>query len=168
MVLVAVSLLFIGSPSSLESKNVRSVVKAYVDSAGARHIVFSDGKHVKVKKEKGEVDSTALEPTSPVIADDRQTLGWLVYYKNLYTSYPIPKMLMVYRTARPPLRLGGGEMVGDWQFVARGKQVAFYTNTVHGDLEPHYELHDVRTGRLIEELDGPLDEKSPGWTDGLR
>jgi hypothetical protein len=163
-VFICTSMFFVVSPPAFaQSKKLNSVVKVYISSNGVRHIVQGDSQDVKVPKEKGEVDSSP-----PVIADDKQSAGWLVYYENnCCTSYPVPLTLVIYRPASPLLRLGGGMMLCAWRFVAAGKQVAFYTNTVHGDRAPHYELHDVRTGRLVEKLDGPLDEKSPGWTDGL-
>jgi len=165
MVLIGVSLFLLGSPPILaQSKKAKLVMKAYVGSNGARHIIHSDGQDLEVPKEKDEVDDS----TAPVIADDKHSAGWLVYYPNCCTSYPIPLMLVIYRPARPLLRLNAGMMICAWHFLAGGKRVAFYTNTVHGDLAPHYELYDVRTGRLIEKLDGPLDEKSPTWTDGLQ
>ncbi len=153
---------FFVAPQVCAQSNSNSVAKVYMDSTSARHIVRRDGKDVVVPKQKDEVDSSA-----PVIADDNQSVGWLVYYKNCCTSYPIPLMLLIYRPANPILRLGGGMMICAWHFVAGGKQVTFYTDTVHGGFAPHYELHDVRTGRLVEKLDGPLNEKSPSWTDGL-
>jgi hypothetical protein len=161
IVLIFSSVSFVGSPPAL-AQSKKSVVKVYIGSTGARHIVHGDGKDVKGPKEKDEVDSTA-----PVIADDKQSAGWLVNYQNCCTSYPTPLMLVIYRPASPLLRLGDGMMICAWHFVDGGKQVAFYTNTVHGDLAPHYELHDIRTGRLVDKLDGSLNEKSPRWTDGL-
>jgi hypothetical protein len=155
--------MFFAAPQACAQSKTNSVVKAYIDSTGARHIVRRDSKDVVVPKQKDEVDSSA-----PVIADDNQSVGWLVYYENsCCTQYPIPLGLLIYRPAGTLLRLGGGMMICAWHFIAGGKQVAFYTDTVHGGFAPHYELHDVRTGRLVEKLDGPLNEKSPRWTDGL-
>jgi len=165
IVLIGVSVFLPGSPPILaQSKKAKLVMKVYVGSNGARHIVHSDGQDLEVPKEKDEV----FDSTAPVISDDKHSAGWLVYYDNsCCTSYPIPLMLVIHRPAGPLLRLNGGRMICAWHFLAGGKRVAFYTNTVHGDFAPHYELYNVRTGRLIEKLDGPLDEKSPTWTDGL-
>ena len=59
-------------------------------------------------------------------------------------------------------------MIANWHFEAGGKQVAFSTNTVHGDLAPQYELRDTRTGRLISSSDGHLTGKSPAWAGRLK
>jgi hypothetical protein len=40
-------------------------------------------------------------------------------------------------------------LIADWCFIEGGKQVAFFTNTVHGEFAPHYELRDVSFGRLL-------------------
>ena len=162
VVLICASGFFVTSPTAFaQSKKVNAIVKVYIDSTNVRHIVQSNGRDVEVPKEEGEVDFS-----SPVTADDKQSVGWLVYY-DCCASYPTAGMLVIYRPERPLLRLRTGMMICAWHFVAGGKQVAFYTNTVHGDFGPHYELHDVRTGRLVKKLDGHLDEKSPRWTDGL-
>jgi hypothetical protein len=57
---------------------------------------------------------------------------------------------------------GGGAIMG-WHFVARGKQVVFYTDFLHGSSAPQYELRDVETGRLIAKWDGGITNKAPRW-----
>lgn len=59
-------------------------------------------------------------------------------------------------------------MTCDWHFEAGGKQVAFSTNTVHGDLALQYELWDTHTGRLLDKWDGKLTDEAPSWTRRLR
>ncbi|MEP6538090.1 MAG: hypothetical protein ABJF23_22310 [Bryobacteraceae bacterium] len=154
---IALMLLCGASPKS------KSISKAYVDPSGARHIVDSDGRDVKVPKERGEVD-----PSDLVIAEDKQSAGWRVSYDNsCCTSYSIPQILVIYRLKQPLLHLGNLQMLVSWKYLAGGKQVAFYTNTVHGDLAPHFSLYDVRTGRMLDQLDGHPSETSPAWADGL-
>jgi hypothetical protein len=76
-------------------------------------------------------------------------------------------LLVVYSPNR--LRYFGGEaLIGDWRFLEGGTQVAFCSNSPHGDNTPHYELRDVETGRLIGKWDGHLTEKAPAWTKGMR
>jgi hypothetical protein len=67
--------------------------------------------------------------------------------------------LVLYRPGRPLRRLGNGMMICDWRFEAGGKQGAFSTNTVHGDLVPQYELRDTYTGRLIAKVTGHLNSE---------
>jgi hypothetical protein len=59
-------------------------------------------------------------------------------------------------------------MIVSWLFQENGTQVAFNSNTVHGDLAPHYELRDVETGRLIEKWEGHLTDSAPEWTGLLK
>jgi hypothetical protein len=162
--LLLAGILSIQAPwASAQSKNSISIRKAYIGSRGNIHIVLSDGKDIKIPKQKDEVNSTSL-----VVADDKQSAGWVVNSpNNCCTSYPIPLMLMIYQPGRPFLRLGGGMPVWSWRFRNGGKQVAFYTNTVHGDYSPHYELHSLPGGRLLKKLDDWPDEKSLSWTNGL-
>ena len=54
---------------------------------------------------------------------------------------------------------GGGMPIAGWRFEARGKQVAFRTETLHGPEREYYELCDTATGRMIAQYD-PAD--SPG------
>jgi len=120
-------------PPSAQSR--KSVARAYIGSKGAVHVVLTNGKNIEIPQQKDEVNSSSL-----AVAEDGQSAGWVVNFKNCCTSYPIPLMLIIYRLDRPILKLGGGMPVWHWKFRKGGKQVAFYTNTVHGDFAPHYEL----------------------------
>lgn len=75
---------------------------------------------------------------------------------------------MIYRIGGPIKRMGNGMFICDWRFLDGGKRVAFATNTVHGDLAPHFELHDTKTGRLLGKWEGHLIGNSPQWARGLR
>jgi len=134
-----------------------------IGSDGIVHILHSGGVEFIAPKEKEQVSTG-----SSSIADDKSAAGWLVFYENCCTSYPIPLGLLVYRPGRPLRRFGDGMFIVDWSFLPGGKQVAFYTNTVHGDFAPHYELHDIETGRLIGKWEGHPNGKSPAWVHRLR
>ena len=140
-----------------------SITTINIDADGRVHIIHSDGHEIIPPKEKGQVSVA-----SAAVASDNLTAGWLVEYANCCTSYPIPLTLVLYRPGRPLRRLGNGMMICDWHFEAGGKQVAFSTNTVHGDLAPQYELRDTQTGRLIAKWDGHLNIESPAWATRLK
>jgi hypothetical protein len=142
--------------------NRLSVVKVYTASDGSIHLLYSDGSDVKPRKEKGQVNSS-----SPQVAEDRQTVGWLVEYPNCCTSYPISLTLVIYRSGKVIRRFSDGMLIAKWHFVKGGKNVAFYTDTVHGGFAPHYELRNVQTGTLLDKWDGDLRATSPGWTKEL-
>ena len=94
--------------------------------------------------------------------------GWLVEQIACCQPYPIPTLLVVYRSGKGLIRFGGEALIAEWHFLEDGAQVVFYSNSSHGDNAPHYELRDVETGRLIEKWDGHLNEKAPAWTKGMR
>jgi hypothetical protein len=136
--------------------------KIYVDSEGVVHVVEDGGTDRAQSKEKDQVSCS-----QPKISDDKRTAGWLVDFPNCCTSYPISLQLLLYQPGKLVQHLGDGMLIADWHFLDGGKQVAFSTNTVHGDMAPHYELHDVDSGRLLSHWNGHLNAKSPKWTRGL-
>jgi hypothetical protein len=138
------------------------IAKLSINPDGRVHIVHSDGEEITAPKERDQVSVK-----SAALADNRLAAGWLVEYENCCTSYPIPLTLVIHIPGRPLQRLGDGMMICNWRFEAGGKQVAFYTNTVHGDFAPHYELRETRTGRLIAKWDGHLTARSPAWATKL-
>jgi hypothetical protein len=140
----------------------RLVERVYVDASGSVHVVETGGHDKAVPKEKDQVGSSAVK-----IADDKKTVAWLAEYDNCCTSYPIPLALVVYRNGRVLQRLGDGLMIYDWRFWASGEQIAFCSGTVHGDSGGHCELHDVRSGRILQTIDGHLDDRAPEWAKGL-
>jgi hypothetical protein len=139
------------------------IEKVYVDSAGLIHLV-SNGIDKLAPKETDQVTCDR-----PKLAEDGKTAGWLVNYENCCTSYPVPLSLMIYRHGKIVRRFGSSlQSIWDWQFLKSGKQVAFWTGPVHGDFVPHFELHDIASGRLLAEWNGHVDDKHPAWVSGLR
>jgi hypothetical protein len=145
-----------------QSNTAKSITKVHVDDDGRVHIMDSDGKDTRPPMEKGQVSCDSVR-----VADDKQTVGWLAEYPNCCTSYPIALTLVIWRSGKIVHRLGNGMLIANWHFVAGGKQAAFYTNTVHGDFAPHYELRDLQTGRQVGKWDGALSDKAPSWAQGL-
>jgi hypothetical protein len=125
---------------------------------GSVRITYSDGKVVEAPKEKDQ--SACLDLA---VADDKQTAGWLVAYPNPTASYPIPTTLIIYRSGKVLRRIDSGFMFSSWRFMNGGKQVAFHTNTVHGDLAPYYELRDIDANKVIDKWEGPQSERAPNW-----
>ena len=138
------------------------VEKVYVDSHGIVHVVENGGTDRAQPKEKDQVSCS-----QPKASEDKKTAGWLVDFPNCCTYYPISLQLLLYQPGKPVHHLGDGMLIADWHFLDGGKRVAFSTNTVHGDMAPHYELHDVDSGRLLSHWNGHLNAKSPNWTRGL-
>jgi hypothetical protein len=150
-------------PAAISARGKRgSIARVYIDSEGALHLVDAAGRDAKVSKEKDQVAFS-----SPQVAGDNQTVGWLAEFPNCCTSYPIPMTLVIYRDGKIIQQLKPGMMIVDWRFRVGGRQVAFCTNTVHGDSAPHCELYDVNSAKLLEEFDGNAGERSRTWMDGL-
>jgi|HubBroStandDraft_3_1064219.scaffolds.fasta_scaffold121244_1 hypothetical protein len=138
------------------------VEKVYVGVDGSVHIVETGRGDKPVPKEKDQVGSGELR-----IADDQKTVGWLAEYENCCTSYTIPLKLVIYRDGKVRQRLGDGMMIYDWRFWEGGTQAAFCSGTVHGDSGGHCELHDASSGRILDTVDGHLDNDSPKWATGM-
>lgn len=139
------------------------VVKVDIDSTGKIHITDSAGKEVVPPEDKDQADCA-----SPKVADDKQTVGWLAEYPNPSNSYPLPLALVLYRAGKVINQITPGQSIWDWQFVRAGNEVAFWIGPTHGDFVPHFELHDVRTGKQLAQWNGHLDQKHPSWVDGLK
>jgi hypothetical protein len=92
----------------------QSVKSAYVDAAGKVHVVYGDGRDTLIPWEEDQVSSDA-----PAVALDHETVGWLVLVPNCCTSYPVPVVLVIYRSGRIVQQIGDGMMVYKWQFLGR-------------------------------------------------
>lgn len=142
-------------------KRAGRIEKVYVDDQGRVHVVVS-GADILPPVEKDQVQASA-----PKVAEDGQTGGWLVQSDTCCTSYPIPLTLVLYRGGKIIHRILPGQSIWDWGFRDAGRRVAFYVGPLHGDFIPHFELHDVQSGRLLAEWDGHISEPHPAWVTGL-
>lgn len=102
---------------------------------------------------------------SALLPTRKPSAGWRSFQLLHFLS--IALTLVIWRSGKIIHRLGDGMLIANWHFLAGGKPAAFYTNTVHGDDAPHYELWDLQTGRKIAKWDGPLSEKAPLWAKEL-
>ena len=140
-----------------------AIAHATIHSGAKVHIVDVDGKETVIPPQKEQVGVASL-----TIAGDHRTAGWLAEFPNCCTSYPVALTLIIYRDGKVIHRLHNGTLIlNNWRFLDGGKRVSFATNTVHGDFAPHYEMHDVLSGRLLEKWDGHITEKSPKWVKEL-
>jgi hypothetical protein len=139
------------------------IVKVDMDSGGKVHVFDSVGHDSISPQDKDQVSCS-----SPKIAEDKRTVGWLAAYPNCCTSYPLPLALVIYRDGKVIRQFQPGQSIWDWQFLKGGAEVAFWIGPTHGDFVPHFELHDVRSGKLLAQWDAHLDQKYPNWVDGLK
>jgi len=125
-------------------------------------ITYSDGTTFRPPKEDNQASCDQAD-----LSDDHQAAGWLVEYYTPSAAYPIALTLVIYRPGKPLRRFSADPVFWSWQFVAGGKQVAYCQNSLHpGPSPPSCELHDVETGRLIDDNRNSTG-KSPEWMDGL-
>lgn len=102
-------------------------VKAAVDRGGQLQIRTKDGRTISPKKDNDQEGFG-----DPVISEDGRAVGWTVLYKYS-TSYPVPWDLVIYSSGKVHhFGHGGGMPIARWRFIARGKQVAFRAEALHG------------------------------------
>ena len=160
------ALMTVARPCSAADRYVRATVTAKAQL----QIVTSDGRAIVLSKEPEQVGFDRI-----AIAADGRSVGWVALYPNCCTSYPIPLKLFVYSSGRLHTFTGSGLPIWQWQFAAGGRQIAFGQETVHGGLGVHYELREVRSGRLIAEYTPPVtpdnrpvpNQKVPTWVTEL-
>ncbi|HYA23313.1 MAG TPA: hypothetical protein VEF05_04080 [Terriglobales bacterium] len=145
------------------SSRAAEVLKVEIDSGGRIHITDSAGKEVIPPEDKDQANCS-----SPKVAQDKHTVGWLAEYANAGNSYPLPLALVIYRKGKIIQQISPGQSIWDWQFIKTGSQVAFWIGPTHGEFVPHFELHDVRSGKLMAQWDGHLEQAHPSWVDGLK
>jgi len=145
-----------------KSKNGETIEKIYTSVKGEIHIVSAGVDQVAPKQ------TDQVNCTSPQLAQGGRTAGWLVNSDNCCNSYPIPLSLVIFRYGRVIRRFHPGQSIWDWQFLKNDQKVAFWTGPTHGDIVPHFELHDVDSGRLLAHWDGHLTQKHPAWVSGLK
>src|ERR1051325_1792191 len=104
------------------------------------------------------------------ISADGIAVGWLSYYPNCCTSYPIPTLVEVYvngeRKAFNP-----AIAAWDWCFVDGSAKIATQSTTVHGPQNAVFELWDVNSGARLEDftwMDGDEHPNAPRWVAALR
>lgn len=154
-----------------QSTGVKSVI---VGKDGLVHILNNDGTEFVAPREVSPIqilgkNDMQVSVEEPVIAKDGHTVGWLVNFPNCCTSYPIPLVLVIYRDGKilnhivpkvglPPWR---------WAFLKNGNEVAYYADTVHGNLDPTCELRDVKSGKLLDEWHQGKTKILPEWAESF-
>jgi hypothetical protein len=151
-------------------------VRASVAKVGALHIVTATGGVIVPSLEpEREFIGKQVGFDHIQIASDQLAVGWVALFPNCCTSYPIPLALVIYSGGIKRTYTGNGLPIWKWRFIAKGNQVAFRQETVHGGLGVHYELRNVRNGALIAQYrpavgpdNQPLpNQQVPDWVASL-
>jgi hypothetical protein len=163
----SLALLFLATVSLAsdgQRSTANSAVTVSIGSDKRVHITYIDGKEFIAPRETNQIDCS-----SPKIADDKRTVGWLVLkHPDCCVNYPIPLSLVIYRNRNVVERISGEPLIWDWRFLKGGSEVAVAIGPQHGETGVHFELHDIRSGRLLDEWDGHTKESPPAWISGLK
>jgi hypothetical protein len=149
-------------PKMRSSVRTETAIAGIFCGADPASVIQEDGNVVRQPTEREQIGCS-----SPKIAADKRTAGWLVDSDFCCTSYPLQFMVVVYRPGKPLRRFtGDGRAIFGWTFVGGGREVAFYQSYPHGDPVAHAELRDVNSERLVGKWDGDT-PKAPSWAQGL-
>jgi hypothetical protein len=130
---------------------------------GAAQITLGDGRRIRIPRERGQVGIGDAQIASS------GTAGWLAEFSVEGVSYPIARMLVIWRAGKPLRRFQTEQSFYSWAFYARDTEVAYHYGPLHGELKSNCELHDIATGRTIAVWAGDLASglNRPAWTQGL-
>jgi len=134
-----------------------------ITTASGSRVVVTKG----VDKERDEIQVGFGEIA---ISSDGSVVGWLSYYPNCCTSYPIPRLLETFSGGKR-MSFDPDIVAWDWCFVDGGAKIAARSTTVHGPQHAILELWDVRSGARLEEfswMDGDEHPQAPAWVVALR
>jgi hypothetical protein len=147
---------------SAAAQTVAIYDSAVVDSTGQLRIHTSAHRELRPGKDSGQVGFDVV-----ALSQDRRAVGWVALYPNCCTSYPIPLQLIILSHNGRRVFTGNGLPIWRWRFDSSGTRIAFYQDVVHGGVGGHYELHDVRTGRLIAMFEPVDSTPAPPWAAAL-
>lgn len=134
-------------------------------------ITTSGGERIVVgKSDRKWADEKQTEFKDIAISRDGGAVGWVAYYANCCTSYPVPILVEVYaagkrHTFQPAIA------PWHWCFVDGSSRIAAISTTVHGPQNEVIELWDISTGTKRGEftwMDGGAYPSAPAWVLAVR
>ena len=138
-------------------------LRVYADRRNKVHIVSASGRETTIAPERTQVGVSAIK-----VAEDDRTAGWFVLFKDPDGGSPVAGKLVVWRDGRIIRSFTADQIFWSWSFDHGAEQAAYHVGPAHGETASHCELHDLRTGRLLESWDGDLDSSHrPAWTKNL-
>jgi hypothetical protein len=160
-IIICIAMALAGTRSSAQ----QTYRRADVDTLGQLHIITVSGRQIDPRK---AVDQVAFDQVA--ISADRRSVGWVALYPNCCTTYPVPLKLIVLTDRTTLTLVGNGLPVWRWSFSADSKRIAFHQAPVHGADGSHFELRDLRSGRLIASFDADSANlrHAPVWVRALK
>lgn len=134
-------------------------------------ITRSGGERVVVaKSDRKWADEKQVAFKDIAISGDGTAVGWVAYYPNCCTSYPVPIFVEVYKAGT---RHTFDPAIAPWHwcFVNGSASIAAVSTTVHGPQNEVIELWDVSTGKKRGEftwMDGESYPRAPAWVVAVR
>lgn len=156
----------VGSPAAQER-----YVRAEENENHDLVITTSAGERIVVpKSDRKWADEQQAGFEDIAISRDGTAVGWVAYYPNCCTSYPVPILLEVYRAGR---RHTFDPAIAPWHwcFVDGSASIAAISTTVHGPQHEVIELWDVSTGTKRDDfswMDGESYPRAPAWVVAVR
>jgi hypothetical protein len=100
-------------------------------------------------------------------------VGWLVDFDDPgappgYSG--LAGTLVIWSNGKVRQRFRIEQVFYSWSFVDGDTKVSFHTGPTHGEQSSYCELHDIKTGNLLDTWDGQLDSDNPvpAWAKSLR
>lgn len=157
--------------SSITIRKSIFVKRVAIDTLGNVRIVCIDGKEILPDAEKDQNVCSSI-----LLAEDKQTVGWLVYYNSDSPNHCCGSALtlVIWKDGNIIDRFRPLQVIFQWHFLDTGKQVAFRTEYLHGGIY-HCELREVATGKLIAQYDPDVNQDNlpienqniPKWVEDL-
>lgn len=140
--------------------DAQNVSRAFCSKDGKAHVVYRGGAAQTLAAETQQVGCEHI-----IVADDGHTVGWSVLVENGGTSYPITTAVVVYRDGKKNV-ISSDQMIWEWRFLDKGKQVAVLSGPVHGGATAA-NLHEAHSGKVLAIWDGKgaPPEWAAGWED---
>jgi hypothetical protein len=134
-------------------------------------ITLSGGERIVLTKSDREyAGEKQVEFRDIAISRDGTAVGWVDYYPNCCTSYPVPIQIEVYKAGK---RHSFDPAIAPWHwcFVDGSASIAAISTTLHGPQNEEIELWDVSTGTKRERftwMDGESYPRAPAWVVAVR
>ena len=130
-----------------------------------------------VRKENGSVLTAPRLPSQVGFSDvqlspDRRRVGWVALMPSTSTSYPIPMRVVIFKGDKIERVIDGESCVFGWTFQNRGKDVAYFLETLHFSSGKMAMLREVASGKLLasyglKRVDGDIPDgvlkHAPRW-----
>jgi hypothetical protein len=165
--LIVVAIAAASSPVVAQQRYVRAEEtpdhRLIITTATGEQIVLAKAPALEFEREHVQFGDIAISP-------DGLAVGWLAYFGNCCTSYPIPLRVEAFTNGQRKT-FAAAIAAWDWCFVDGSAKIAALSSTVHGPQNQVLELWDVASLKKIDEFRWMQDEdhpRAPEWVLALK